>query len=84
MDWPRYQEVVENDQDINTIRANYGALVAMCDDYFGQLLDRFDEYNLWSDTALILSTDHGFCSQSMIGGANVGCHTTKRLVIFHL
>ena len=32
----------------------------MCDDYFGQLLDRFDEYNLWSDTALILSTDHGF------------------------
>lgn len=60
LDWPRYQEVVENDQDINTIRANYGALVAMCDDYFGQLLDRFDEYNLWSDTALILSTDHGF------------------------
>ena len=38
LDWPRYQ-------DINTIRANYGALVAMCDDYFGQLLDRFDEYN---------------------------------------
>ena len=60
LDWPRYEEVVENDQDINTIRANYGALVAMCDDYFGQLLDRFDEYNLWSDTALILSTDHGF------------------------
>ena len=84
LDWPRYQEVVENDQDINTIRANYGALVAMCDDYFGQLLDRFDEYNLWSDTALILSTDHGFLLSEHDCGANVGCHTTKRLVIFHL
>ena len=60
LDWPHYEKVIEKDEDINTIRANYGALVAMCDDYFGQLLDRFDKYNLWSDTALILTTDHGF------------------------
>ena len=32
----------------------------MCDDYFGKLLDYFDEHDLWEDTALILSTDHGF------------------------
>jgi arylsulfatase A-like enzyme len=32
----------------------------MCDAYFGQLLDYFDEHDLWKDTALILSTDHGY------------------------
>ena len=35
------------------------ALVAMCDAYFGTLLDFFDRHDLWADTALILTTDHG-------------------------
>src|SRR5207249_798630 len=30
------------------------------DQHFGKLLDYFDRYGLWRDTALILSTDHGF------------------------
>ena len=47
-------------QEIAEIRANYAALVAACDHYFGQLLDYFDRHDLWKDTALILSTDHGF------------------------
>ena len=32
----------------------------MCDAYFGRLLDYFDAHDLWRDTALILTTDHGF------------------------
>jgi hypothetical protein len=32
----------------------------MCDEYFGKLLDYFDEHNLWRDTAIVLTTDHGF------------------------
>ena len=32
----------------------------MCDEYFGKLLDYFDEHNLWEDTAIVLTTDHGF------------------------
>jgi hypothetical protein len=52
--------VAENPEEIAEIRANYAALVAMCDDYFGKLLDYFDAHDLWKDTALILSTDHGF------------------------
>ncbi len=32
----------------------------MCDHYFGRLLDYFDEHDLWSDTMLVLTTDHGF------------------------
>ncbi len=60
LDWPRYEKVQETPEEIAEIRANYAALVAMCDEYFGKLLDRFDAENLWEDTALVLSTDHGF------------------------
>ena len=60
LDWPKYAPVKESPDEIAEIRANYAALVAMCDAYFGKLLDYFDEYDLWSDTCLILTTDHGF------------------------
>jgi arylsulfatase A-like enzyme len=60
LDWPHYEKVRESPQEIAEIRANYAALLAMCDAYFGQLLDRFDALDLWRDTALILTTDHGF------------------------
>lgn len=60
LDWPNYAKVTESEGEVAEIRADYAALVAMCDDYFGRLLDRFDEDGLWDDTALILSTDHGF------------------------
>jgi arylsulfatase A-like enzyme len=60
LDWPRYREVVENPDEIAELRANYAALVAMCDHYLGRLLDHFDRHDLWRDTALIMTTDHGF------------------------
>jgi arylsulfatase A-like enzyme len=60
LDWPIYEKAKGSPEEIAEIRANYAALVAMCDDYFGKLLDYFDEHDLWKDTALILSTDHGF------------------------
>jgi len=60
LDWPVYGHVSETPEEIAEIRANYAALVAMCDEYFGRLLDTFDRLDLWADTALILTTDHGF------------------------
>lgn len=60
IDWPTYGRVNETPEEIAEIRAGYAALVAMCDEYFGRLLDEFDRQNLWEDTALIVSTDHGF------------------------
>ena len=59
LDWPVYEKVSNSEEEVAEIRANYAALVAMCDDYFGRLLDYFDEHDLWKDTALILTTDHG-------------------------
>lgn len=60
LDWPHYERVTESAEEMKEIRANYAALVAMCDEYFGKLLDYFDLHDMWDDTALILTTDHGF------------------------
>jgi arylsulfatase A-like enzyme len=60
LDWPRYGRVDELPEECEELRANYYATVALCDDLLGRLLDRFDRENLWQDTALIVTTDHGF------------------------
>ena len=60
LDWPMYERVGESTEEITEIRANYAALLTMCDWHFGKLLDYFDEHDLWKDTALVMTTDHGF------------------------
>lgn len=59
-DWPRYGRVDELPDECEELRANYYAVVSLCDFLLGQLLDYFDQHDLWKDTALILTTDHGF------------------------
>jgi len=59
-DWPRYGRVDELPEECEELRANYYAVVAMCDHLLGELLDYFDRHHLWKDTALIVTTDHGF------------------------
>ncbi|PZQ50733.1 MAG: sulfatase [Rhodovulum sulfidophilum] len=59
-DWPPYGRVEELPGEADELRANYYALVSLCDDLLGRLLDDFDAHDMWKDTALIVSTDHGF------------------------
>jgi arylsulfatase A-like enzyme len=59
-DWPRYGRVDELPEECEELRANYYAVVALCDFLLGELLDQFDQHDLWKDTALVLTTDHGF------------------------
>ncbi len=59
-DWPRYGRVDELPAECDELRANYYALMSLCDELLGQLLDDFDRLGLWKDTALVVSTDHGF------------------------
>ena len=59
-DWPPYARVSEDAAEADELRANYHALVAMCDEHLGMLLDYFDAHDLWKDTALIVTTDHGY------------------------
>ncbi len=58
--WPDYATVKETDEEIENCLVHYKALVTMCDDYLGKILDKMDEYNMWEDTMLIVNVDHGF------------------------
>jgi len=60
LDWPRYERVTEPQDEIDELRASYFALLSLCDDLLGKFLDYFDANNMWDDTALVLTTDHGF------------------------
>jgi arylsulfatase A-like enzyme len=60
LDWPRYRNVQETTPEIEELRTNYAALVALCDAQLGRILDSFDANGRWNDTAIVLTTDHGF------------------------
>ena len=61
-DWPEYSstERINNPGKIASGQKHYQALMMMCDEYLGKVLDFFDEHDMWHDTLLIVNTDHGF------------------------
>ena len=59
-DWPPYGTVTEPPAAVSHIRNQYQALLGLCDQNLGRVLDAFDSYDLWKDTMLIVTTDHGF------------------------
>ncbi|MFA6290351.1 MAG: sulfatase [Victivallales bacterium] len=58
-DWPPYSPA-----DDRALSKHYqmlnAALISMCDDHLGKVLDAMDSLALWKDTMLIVNTDHGF------------------------
>ena len=60
LDWPQYDRVKESPNEVDELKANYLALISLCDFLLGSILDYFDENNLWENTTLVLTTDHGF------------------------
>lgn len=58
-DWPRGKST-QTKEEIEHCRRQYMALLTMCDYNLGRVLSIFDRYNLWTDTMLIVGTDHGF------------------------
>ena len=46
-------------EEINFVRSQYGAKLTMVDHWFGALMQTLDEKQLWDDTAVIVTTDHG-------------------------
>lgn len=59
-DWPPYDRVSEPLGAAAHCRNQYGALLSMCDAYLGKVLDFMDAHDMWQDTMLIVTTDHGF------------------------
>ena len=45
---------------IQHLRHQYAAVLKLCDENLGKILDAMDSYDLWKDTMLIVNTDHGF------------------------
>lgn len=60
--WPAYGPVDQqlHGEELIQVRKEYAALITMCDEYLGKVLDKMDEHHLWEDTMLIVNTDHGF------------------------
>lgn len=59
--WPKYTEATElSDEERNHIVNRYKACLSMTDNHLGKRLDVFDKYNMWEDTTLIFTTDHGY------------------------
>lgn len=60
--WPNYAPVdkgLEGEKAIAHIRKCFAATLTMADTWLGKFLDKMDELDLWKDTTLILTADHG-------------------------
>jgi hypothetical protein len=65
--WPPYQDpkrcteflAQAGDAELAWIRAQYYGKVTMVDHWLGRVLDALDRHNLWANTAIVLTTDHG-------------------------
>jgi len=60
-DWPSYAPVAEAEgpEAVAHIRRCYAGTLSMMDHWLGRLLDLMDELDLWRDTTVVLTTDHG-------------------------
>jgi arylsulfatase A-like enzyme len=59
-DWPSYARTEGRDELSEHYCYLNAALISMCDEYLGKVLDMMDKYDMWQDTMLIVNTDHGF------------------------
>lgn len=58
--WPKYESSDQaDDEAIRHIRRRYATLITMSDRWIGKILDVLDRHQLWNDTMVILTTDHG-------------------------
>lgn len=62
--WPYYGPTDEGqsqltDRETEFVRAQFAGKVTMVDRWFGRVLDALDQRNLWDDTMVIVTADHG-------------------------
>lgn len=58
-DWPSYAPVEEDEAAVRHIRKCYAGTLTMADVWLGKLLAKLDELDMWKDTTVVLTTDHG-------------------------
>jgi len=47
------------EDEVRHIQARYAAMVRLVDRWLGELLDALDRHDLWEDTMVVFTTDHG-------------------------
>lgn len=57
---PSYQENEFSEDETAHLMRRYKALITMTDRHIGDMLDVMDKYNMWEDTLVIFTTDHGY------------------------
>lgn len=61
-DLPKYKKIdVETEEAIEHLKTRYKALITMTDIHFGKFINKLKENNMYDDTLIILTTDHGYC-----------------------
>ena len=63
--WPYYGPVDEGQSELTNrqlefVRSQFAGNVTMVDRWFGRVLDTLDEEDLWEETVVIVTSDHGF------------------------
>ncbi|MFP4580821.1 MAG: sulfatase-like hydrolase/transferase [Candidatus Sumerlaeia bacterium] len=60
-DWPQYAALSEEDdpETVEHVRKSYAGTLTMADTWLGKFLEKMDELDMWKDTTVILTTDHG-------------------------
>lgn len=57
---PNYSEVDVPKEALDYLNKRYAALLTMTDNYFGKLINKLKELNIYEDTMVIMTTDHGY------------------------
>ncbi|KAA0019640.1 sulfatase [Salinicola corii] len=65
--WPPYQKYDDlsrffdhtDEAELDFIRTQYKGKASMVDHWFGKLMNKLDELDLWDDTVVVFTTDHG-------------------------
>ena len=57
---PDYQPNIFTEEETQHLRNRCKALMSMTDKYIGEILDVLDRHDMWKDTMVIFTTDHGF------------------------
>ncbi|VBB08818.1 sulfatase [Lucifera butyrica] len=60
-DAPQYGEANEPDAAKEHLKRRYQATLSMTDAGFGRLIKKLKELNIYDETIIILTADHGFC-----------------------
>ncbi|WP_162991510.1 sulfatase-like hydrolase/transferase [Halostella salina] len=63
--WPYYGPVDEgqselSERELEFVRAQFAGKVTMVDRWFGRVLDALDDGDLWNETMVVVTSDHGF------------------------